>query len=394
MAFPLIAAGVAGLAGWLLSGCGGDDPLPATNDNDPAPTAACDGVDCSGHGACVPVRDSFVCVCERGYYSEGAKCLEDTPDAPAVDESPDQDALTADEGDVTDDGPDEAPDEAHDHPSFEAEPYDADAGVNEQPDADAGMKTLFCDDQYCISSSAYQCEYASSASASKATRVIACDEDQVCQDGKCVTKPDLVDPDCGGNMRSICEVTDMHDLIEETDHDATRNCDDPIYIVPETCSTSSVAIRDSYPYQCGEDMAYYLFGNHWDNGREDLDDWYAWTAKVNPPPLADIYRLRMKFDFSIGHLLAGTPTAECAEKLKQKLVIGFGDDQRIVRSIDDTWRHCVLQGMAVFSPAGITSDSVRIQIQNEATNCDTATNQFISVLAVAKAQIWSCKCVE
>ena len=392
MAFPLIAAGVAAAASWFLSGCATDDPLDSSPNDAMGAADPCEGIDCSEHGACAPSGDSFVCVCERGYYAEGAKCLEDTPDVPVEDDVSDQDLSSVDDEGV----PDEAPDDTQDHPWYEAEPYDADAGVNEQPDvdADAGMKTLFCDDQYCISSSSYQCEYTSAANSSKATRVIACDEDQECQGGKCVTKPELVDPDCGGSMRLVCEVTDEHDIIEETDHEATRNCDDPIYIVPDTCDTTKEVLRDAYPYQCGGDMAYYLYGSHWDNGMADLTDWYSWVAKVNPPPLADIYKLRLKLDYSIGHSVGGTPTTECAEGLKQKLVMSFGDDQRVVRTIDDAWQRCVLQGMAVFSPEGVTSNSIRIQFQNDATNCYTKYTSHISVLAIAKAQIWSCKCVE
>lgn len=57
---------------------------------------ACDGVDCSGHGVCVPVDGVATCVCEDGYVAQGVACVPSDPDASGC---------LAGAGDYVDEGP-------------------------------------------------------------------------------------------------------------------------------------------------------------------------------------------------------------------------------------------------------------------------------------------------
>ncbi|HPQ81353.1 MAG TPA: hypothetical protein PLZ86_06470, partial [bacterium] len=50
-----------------------------------------------------------------------------------------------------------------------------------------------------------------------------------------------------------------------------------------------------------------------------------------------------------------------------------------------------------FTAAGIESGRVRIQLQNDGLHCAGVEGggcHYISVLAVAKARVWSCSCEE
>ncbi|HPQ81951.1 MAG TPA: hypothetical protein PLZ86_09595 [bacterium] len=133
MALPLIAAGIAGLAGLFSWGCGRD--LSAEGEEEARDP--CDGVDCSGRGVCVPTRDSFVCVCDRGYYQQGPECLQDEPLENGSADS-DLEAL---------------PDDDYD---------DAEDSLGS---VDADQEFPYCDERRCYDSHSYECGYTETATA-------------------------------------------------------------------------------------------------------------------------------------------------------------------------------------------------------------------------------------
>ena len=369
MAIPLIAAGVAAAASWFLSGCGEEEGDP------------CEGVDCSGHGVCVPTSDAYVCVCERGYYQDGPECLSDTAEddgAQAVDVE-------------------EVPDETADD--------DADAEI------DLNQDLPYCDDQYCISSRSYRCDYReiSEGKVLMKNRLIECSPEQACEYGKCVTHPDLSDPNCGGTRRAACQVTDEHDLVEEgyndevEGHDAAKSCSNPVMCnMYDECNTYS-----EYPqiYQCGEDAAFKLFGNYSDYSSQPMsNDHYAFSMRVDTLPMSTHYQVETKHDFYYQHICPSeenqstAPADACADVLAPVMDIMFGDDQRAQIHQDEAWKRCQYQLMATFSSAGVADGKVRIQIRNGGVNCTrldgTTDRTYLSVLAVAKARVWSCECID
>ena len=376
MALPLIAAGIAGLAGLFALGCG-RDPFQDSNDDAKDP---CDGVDCSSRGVCVPTRDAFVCVCDRGYYQQGPECLQDEPQ---------------EDGSLASD-PEALPDDDHD-----------DAGDSHEV-VDEDQEYPYCDERRCYDSHSYECSYTEMKDNKifMGTRVVECPGVRICEDGMCVMPPDGADLVCGPGKKSACEVTDVHDLIEEPGHASSYSCEDtrcrPLNKESE-CSTDQPleACQLEVPYRCGEDAAYMLFGNVYEGGAYPrLHNWYAFDMMIGQPPLFSHYILDLKmdwFDDRYSNVFSGPLPERCVDAVKPVLVASFGDEQRKTINLDETWQSCVLREIAAFTAAGIESGRVRIQLQNDGMKCagvGGGGSVYMSVLAVAKARIWSCSCVE
>ena len=376
MALPLVVVGLAKLAGLAgvvfgMSSCGGDEGTETAGPtNNTGAANPCEDIKCSEHGSCVPTQDSYVCICDRGYYNEGPFCFRDLPDAPS-------------DGDVGEQADAEA------EPDVDS--YEEEANNSNQP------SDFECE---CISQLSYRCR-----TPKESIFIGDCREDERCEDGKCVTNPGIIDPNCGEGMRGSCEVTDIHDIFSTSDdyndHNVDRNC------AQSSASYYLCVANDDNAYQCGEDKAYSLIGNYLeDEDQPKWDTWYAATMHVTPVPDASYYRLDLKKDWfyrePLSSCVADTPdkpSDSCLEMLKPKLDIMFGDEQRTIVPFSDSWERCVYQSMATFTPMGVDGNSVRIQLQNQGRSCDTDPRfgdlcQFYSTLAVAKMRIWSCECVE
>jgi len=362
MALPLIAAGVAAAASWFLSGCSVADE---ETQGDP-----CEGVDCSGHGACIPMKDSFVCVCERGYYQDGPECLADAPEDDAV--------AVADV--------EETPDETAENDA------DADAAI------DPNQEFPYCDEQRCLDDRSYECKY-TEVSDDKiviGTRVVECNDEQVCQNGACVTRPDLTDPNCGANRRARCEVTDVADVYDENgvEHDLKTECSD--WVRPNgRCDT------DNSPYQCGDDGAFELAGNYEAGNPQQASQGYLSLAmRVAPQLLNGYLRVDVKGDWYYDESFSndGVPT-DCTAQMNPELDIQFGDGQHKIVPYSSSWQRCVYQGLAVFTPDGIEDGRVRIRLSNRGFFCreqnptyDEYWDEYQSMFAVGGVRIWSCEC--
>jgi len=362
MALPLIAAGVAAAASWFLSGCSVADE---ETQGDP-----CEGVDCSGHGACIPMKDSFVCVCERGYYQDGPECLADAPEDDAV--------AVADV--------EETPDDTSDGGN------DADAAI------DPNQEFPFCDDRYCVSAHAYQCDYreVSGGAVVARNRVVECSPEQVCEEGMCATHPDITDPNCGGSKRARCEVTDVADVYDENgvEHDLKTECSD--WVRPNgRCDT------DNSPYQCGDDGAFELAGNYEAGNPQQASQGYLSLAmRVAPQLLNGYLRVDVKGDWYYDESFSndGVPT-DCTAQMNPELDIQFGDGQHKIVPYSSSWQRCVYQGLAVFTPDGIEDGRVRIRLSNRGFFCreqnptyDEYWDEYQSMFAVGGVRIWSCEC--
>ncbi len=356
MALGTIIIGAAAIAAAIWgSGCGERVPLKK-EEKDP-----CDSVDCSGHGTCIPIEDRFVCHCDRGYFDEGAQCLPDEIsdgdfDADSVENDTDAEDVEA-----------------------ETEIADADGEDDDQFEEEDVPRNPYCATQYCLNATSYFCE------SKLGDKVIECVEEEYCDEGMCVLRPDEEDPNCAPGMRSACEVTDEFDIPMLGAADQSQSRSHAYSVVG--CWHSSAFQLDGQ-YQCSDDAADVLKGMYY-IGQEGaiVESWMAMTMQVIPPPEKSFYRVDAKMDWMTIY-----PDA-CDENYPPALMTFFGDEQSSLLSYEESWKRCLYQTVGEFSAAGIDGDAVRLRFQNHGDNCD-GRNIQINGLAIARTRIWSCECVE
>ena len=334
--------------------------------NDPGGHAAsqdpCAGVSCSNQGECVPENGRAACRCNRGYYHDDGECL------PIV--YGDAGTGAADEG-------------------VAALDMDAvDTGVDLEPDS--WIDEPYCIEQECLTATTYSCNNG------KEIVVYECESWQRCVDGACATGEEEEDPNCGPGIRSICEVTDEFDFVEEEGHDFTHTEHDVDHdrYFQTTEGGGTCGSRDGY--LCAEDDAICLFAIY-DQGTDSpirLESWAAFTMRVNPPPEGSYYRLDVKTDWLVDGSMC-TDLEDCLPVLN----VMFGDEQLQSQSLaGEHWEDCIFNVFGVFSAAGVRSNGIRIQIQNVGEHyhdcCVPGDVWHHNRIAVAKVRVWSCLCVD
>lgn len=379
MALPLIAAGVAGLAAWFMSGCGqGSEPSGGDADNNSTP--------CSGHGK-IKYTDLGMgntgvnCVCDEGYtliaeqcgyYSDYKGWIDNYGDTSSYYYGCNDTSFGTKKMLLKEDG---TPvftcecDKEHEALGDTCIITNASADGDADAETDAAASDKFCATQECTSASTYLCTQPSGKEIT-----VQCRDDENCVDGKCALKKEFNDDYCGAGMRSVCQLTDIFDVIEDTTAHSFEH------------STSNFAASTSSNYSgnyaCSEDDAAVIKAIYsYDDTDPGLESWIAFTLKVLSPPEADHYQLELKADW---FYFCSTTSQYCTTAIEAS----FGDAQH--KTIDvkkDNWDSCVYNTIKNFNADGVEDDGVRIRVQNAGRYFSSD-----SLLAIAAARIWSCKC--
>lgn len=298
----------------------------------------------------------------------------------------------------------------------------ADAGTANVETADAGTQSDagttpavnpndFCVNQTCLTSTSYYCKLSGGTG-----MTMDCPKDMVCSDGACSTPPAQLDLNCPAGKRTQCEVTDVFDIGEEADHGLLRGSG----AFADKLSTyqwgSGVSSEWLSAYQCGSDQAHLLYGIY-RYGAPDQPawakyNWASWNMKVIPPPYASSYILDRKMDWFFSTSAdrgQGNPPPDVSHN--PTLIIQFGDEQRRTIPLSDEWEHCVLKKFGDFNTNGVEAGKAQIQVSNGGQQycssysifnflpehdggqiCSSVALSASSILALAKARVWSCGC--
>lgn len=336
----------------------------------------CTWFDCGGHGTCYENSTNYYCACDDGYEFVSGSCV-------PVSEIPDKDVKDIEV--VTYD--------------VKNEEVEREEDVKYEPDwnlSDPVGRCKALGESNCISySTALFCYPFGDSGYSYKT--VDCPDEQHCEDGKCVTNPDIIDENCGPGWKAQCEVTDEYDFVEDKDGDIDHKF------------SSITSIPKWANYTCGEDDAVELCGIRRCTTQTEYEPSYknictcldvpvgnsfaALDMHINPVPQANYYKIDLKHDAYTEPTLPSS--YNCDPYFEERLSITFGDDQKVFIEGTELGVTCIYQGLATFTTAGINDDVVRIQFQNEGYNiCLFGNNYRYNVIALAKVRIWSCKCVE